>query len=93
MTQEEFYLKAMLALTSNPKYVEVKPFEDDPEKGETHVLNVEEIQMDAERLLNAAKDNWVEAFDKPDKGTNDHLQKIADALESLDRNGIETILG
>lgn len=88
MTQEEFYLKAMLALASNPKYVEVKPFEDDPEKGETHVLNVNEIQMDAERLLDEAKDSWIEAFDKPDKGTNDHLQTIADALKGLDENGI-----
>ena len=85
MTQEEFYLKAMLALASNPSYVEVKPAEDDP-SFETHVLLTEEIQMDAERLLNEAKDTWAEAFDR--RSDNENFVKMAEALDGLDQQGI-----
>lgn len=72
MTQEEFYLRAMLAMASNPNYVEVKPAEDDPSVT-THILLTEEIQMDAERLLKEAKDSWAEAFDK--ESVNEHIKK------------------
>ena len=89
MTQEEFYLKAMLALASNPNYVEVKQSEDDPTVT-THVLLTEEIEMDAERLLIEAKNSWVEAFDKPDNGTNDHLKAISQAVAELNEQGILT---
>lgn len=85
MTQEEFYLKAMLALASNPSYVEVKPAEDDPSVT-THMLLTEEIQMDAERLLNEAKDSWDEAFDR--RSDNENLVKMAEALDGLDKQGI-----
>ena len=37
MTQEEFYLKAMLAMASNPSYVQVEKSEDDPSVT-THML-------------------------------------------------------
>ena len=91
MTQEEFYLKAMLALASNPSYVKVEKSEDDPSVT-THVLLTEEIQMDAERLLNEAKDSWIEAFDKSsDKTTNDILNSIADDISELNKYGIKTL--
>ena len=86
MTQEEFYLKAMLALASNPSYVEVKRAEDDPSVT-THVLLTEEIQMDAERLLNEAKDSWDEAFDR--RSDNENFVKMAEALDGLDKEGIK----
>ena len=86
MTQEEFYLKAMLALASNPSYVEVKPADDDPSVT-THVLLTEEIQMDAERLLNEAKDSWDEAFDR--RSDNENFIKMAESLEGLDKEGIK----
>ena len=86
MTQEEFYLKAMLALASNPSYVEVKPADDDPSVT-THVLLTEEIQMDAERLLNEAKDSWDEAFDR--RSDNENFVKMAEALDGLDKEGIK----
>lgn len=56
MTQEEFYLKAMLAMASNPSYVQVEKSEDDPSVT-THMLLTEEIQMNAERLLKEAQDS------------------------------------
>lgn len=90
MTQEEFYLKAMLAMASNPKYVQVEKSEDDPSVT-THMLLTEEIQMDAERLLKEAKDSWIEAFEKrSDKTTNDILNSIADDISELNKYGIKT---
>jgi hypothetical protein len=89
MTQEEFYLKAMLAMASNPKYVQVEKSEDDPSVT-THMLLTEEIQMDAERLLKEAKDSWIEAFDKSDKTTVEILGSIADDISELNKYGIKT---
>ena len=90
MTQEEFYLKAMLAMASNPSYVQVEKSEVVPSVT-THMLLTEEIQMDAERLLNEAKDSWAEAFDKrSDETTNDILNSIADDISELNKYGIKT---
>lgn len=89
MTKEEFYLNAMLAMANNPNYVEVKPAEDDPSVM-THMLLTEEIQMDAERLLNEAEKSWPEAFDN--ESNNAHLEKAAEALRGLDENGITTFI-
>jgi len=90
MTQEEFYLKAMLAMASNPSYVQVEQCEDDPSVT-THMLLTEEIEMDAERLLKEAKDSWAEAFDKrSDKTTNEILDSIADDISELNKYGIKT---
>jgi len=90
MTQEEFYLKAMLAMASNPSYVQVEKSEDDPSVT-THMLLTEEIEMDAERLLKEAKDSWAEAFDKrSDKTTNEILDSIADDISELNKYGIKT---
>lgn len=75
----------MLALASNPSYVEVKPSVDDP-SFESHILLTTEIQMDAERLLNEAKDSWAEAFDR--RSDNENLVKMAEALDGLDKQGI-----
>ena len=90
MTQEEFYLKAMLAMASNPNYVDVKPCEDDPSVT-THTLLTEEIQMDAERLLNEAKNSWAEAFDR--RSDNENFVKMAEALTGLNEHGITTYSG
>ena len=90
MTQEEFYLKAMLAMASNPNYVKVEKSEDDPSVT-TRILQTEEIQMDAERLLKEAQDSWIEAFDKrSDDTTNEILNRIADDISELNKYGIKT---
>ena len=90
MTQEEFYLKAMLAMASNPNYVKVEKCEDDPSVI-THMLLTDEIQMDAERLLKEAKESWIEAFDKrSDKTTVEILGSIADDISELNKYGIKT---
>ena len=73
-------------MASNPSYVEVKPAEDDPSV-ETHMLLTEEIQMDAERMLNEAKDTWEEAFDS--RSDNENLVRMAEALDGLDKGGIK----
>lgn len=86
MTQEEFYLKAMIAMAGNPNYVEVKPAEDDPTV-ELHTLRIDEIQMDAERLLKEAKDNWAEAFDSA--SDNEQLKNLAKSLAGIDEGGIK----
>ena len=90
MTQEEFYLKAMLAMASNPNYVKVEKSEDNPSVT-THKLLTIEIQMNAERLLEEAQNSWIEAFDKrSDKTTNDILNSIADDISELNKDGIKT---
>lgn len=90
MTQEEFYLKAMIAMAGNPNYVEVEESEDDPSVT-TRILQTEEIQMDAEKLLKEAQDSWIEAFEKrSDDTTNDILNRIADDISELNKYGIKT---
>lgn len=80
----------MLAMASNPSYVQVEKSEDDPSVT-THMLLTEEIEMDAERLLKEAKDSWAEAFDKrSDKTTNEILDSIADDISELNKYGIKT---
>lgn len=83
-------MKAMLAMASNPNYVEVEKSEDDPSVT-TRILQTEEIQMDAERLLKEAQDSWIEAFEKrSDDTTNDILNRIADDISELNKYGIKT---
>jgi len=84
MTKAEFYLKAMLAMTSNPKNVNIE--HDKEEDIVTHMLNVEEIQMDAERLLKEAEKSWEGAFDT--QSVNGSLSELSDSLKSLDDGGI-----
>ena len=91
MTQEEFYLRAMLALASNPSYVQVEKSEDDPTLT-THVLQTEEIQMDADRLLKEAQGSWIDAFDTSFDSTKESLRRIADAVSNLDRTDTEEYL-
>ena len=80
MTQEEFYLRAMLQLAANPKYVEMQKSEDDPDV-EFPELQVDIIEMDADELLKKAMVNWPEAFDKkPQESVEDLLGDIGDAL-------------
>lgn len=78
-------MKAMLAMASNPSYVQVEKSEVVPSVT-THMLLAEEIQMDAERLLNEAKDSWAEAFDR--RSDNENIVKMAEALDGLDKQGI-----
>lgn len=91
MTQEEFYLRAMLALASNPSYVQVEKSEDDPTLT-THVLQTEEIQMDADRLLKEAQSSWFDAFDTSFDSAKEHLRRIADSVSNLDRTDTEDYL-
>ena len=89
MTQEEFYLKAMLALASNPNYVQVDTSDEDP-NFTSHILLTEEIQMDADRLLKEAQTSWIDAFDKGSESANEHLRTIAEAVSDLNMSGITT---
>ena len=79
----------MLALASNPSYVQVEKSEDDPTLT-THVLQTEEIQMDADRLLKEAQTSWIDAFDKGSESANEHLRTIAEAVSDLNKSGITT---
>ena len=80
MTKEEFYLRAMLQLAANPKYVEVKKSEDDPDV-EFPELLVDIIEMDADELLKTAEVNWPDSFDKtPKESTEELLGDIRDCL-------------
>lgn len=79
----------MLALASNPSYVQVEKSEDDPTLT-THVLQTEEIQMDADRLLKEAQNSWIEAFDKSKCGINDILERISNDIYELNKSGITT---
>jgi hypothetical protein len=97
MTKTEFFLKAMISMAANPKYVNEKPAEDEPEVMVT-ILNVEEIAMDAERLMKAAEDyNCVfdeeEENNLPVKDTlqsiGNSLSDISDTLDSMNKEGIE----
>lgn len=76
----------MLAMASNPRYVEVEKSEEDP-TCETHMLQTMEIQMDAERLLKEAKASWPEAFES--KSDSKNLKMMADALTELNECGIK----
>lgn len=83
MTKEEFYLKAMLALASNPKYVEMqKP--DDDDGVEFPVLLTEIIEMDADELMKTANANWPDAFDR--ESSESITELIADIRDSLNGN-------
>ena len=79
----------MLAMASNPSYVQVEKSEDDPSVT-THMLLTEEIQMDAERLMEEAQKSWPEAFDNSGNNANEHLKTIADAVSDLSTYGIAT---
>ena len=88
MTRQEFYLKAMLQMAANPKYVEMAKSEDDPNVTFPSLLN-EIIEIDAEALLKTAEKSWPDAFDKePASGETftigEHLQNIHEAIESLE---------
>lgn len=88
MTQEEFYLKAILAMASNPKYTEMKHYEDDP--NETFpVLQVDQILEDADLLLKQTQSLWVDAFDGAGiEDIHDRLGDIRAQLEEIHRYGL-----
>ena len=84
MTQEEFYLKAILAMASNPKYTEMINDEDDP--NETFpVLQVDQIIEDAHLLLIGTQEAWKDAFEgKGLEDVHDQLAEIAERGISVD---------
>lgn len=80
MTKEEFYLRAMLQLAANPKYVEMQKSEEE-EGVEFPELLVDVIEMDADELLRTAEANWPEAFDnKPSESVEECLCDIRNSL-------------
>ena len=84
MTQEEFYLKAILAMASNPKYTEMIHDEDD--QNETFpVLQVDQILEDADILLKQTQKTWMDAFEgKGLEDVHDQLAEIAERGISVD---------
>ena len=85
MTQEEFYLRTIIAMAGNPNYVDVSEIPKDNEDDDVlfaHILDKEEVLEDARELLRRVKQEWMEAFDKYGDTINDHLSDIADAVGS-----------
>lgn len=97
MTKAEFYLRSIIAMCSNPAYVdnsECEPINDnDTEKVISHRLDVTEIIMDAEDLLKETEQAWDEAF----KDENSVQACIKDGFANINENlnyictAIETI--
>ena len=75
MTENEFFLRAMLQMASNPNYVKVEPSKENPGVMAT-VLKAEEIAMDAERLTEMAIKHHCD-FDMEPNTPNVHLRTIA----------------
>lgn len=86
MTKAEFYLRSIIAMCSNPAYVdnsECEPINDnDTEKVISHRLDVTEIIMDAEDLLKETEQAWDEAF----VDTNAVQEKIKETLDGINEN-------
>ena len=88
MTQEEFYLKAILAMASNPKYTEMILDEDDPNVT-FPVLQVDQILEDADILLKQTQNMWMEAFDGAGiEDIHDRLGDIRKQLEDIHSYGL-----
>jgi len=85
MTQKEFYLRAMLAMASNPKYVEMRKDEDNGT--DFPVLLTEAIEIDAKDLAEEARTSWPDCFDNPFEepleSRNKLLENIGTAIENL----------
>lgn len=79
MTKKEFYLKSIIAMAGNPNYVEVKPSEDDP-SCTCHVLQKDEILLDAERLLHAIEKEWPVVFEDD---SVEHSYSVKTVLEDI----------
>ena len=85
MTQEEFYLRTIIAMAGNPGYVDVSEVPKEKEDDDvlfSHILNKEEVLEDAGELLRSVQQEWPDAFDKDGDTINDHLSDIADAVGS-----------
>ena len=83
MTKTEFFLKAVLALASNPKYT---TFTKNNHGEEIPSLSIANILYDADKLLEVTDEQWSNAF--ADDNTNKSLPKINDLLMSLNRTRI-----
>lgn len=89
MTQEEFYLKAILAMASNPKYTEMIHDEGDDPNETFPVLQVDQILEDADILLKQTQKTWIEAFDGAGiEDIHDRLGDIRKQLEDIHRYGL-----
>lgn len=86
MTKAEFYLRSIIAMCSNPAYVDhtdCEPIsEDDTKKVISHELDITEILMDAEELLKETEQAWEEAF----LDTNAIQEKIKEGFEDINEN-------
>lgn len=78
MTQNEFFLRTLISLASNPKYVETKT------TGLTTApsLMIESILTDAEDLMEAAAADYINIFD--DDSVNDKLDNLAKTIDGYD---------
>lgn len=85
MTREEFYLRSVLAMAANPKYVEMEVADDDPDI-RFPALQIETLLIDAEALLRNTEKEWGGAFD--DTPVSKTLSEMSDSLRGLDEQGI-----
>lgn len=80
-------------MCSNPNYVEVKDLNDEEGKEPCigHTLQIDEIIMDADKLLRETEDAWEDAFDEQSEGDNigsaicELTDEISKSLMPLDR--------
>lgn len=78
MTQKEFFLRTLISLVSNPKYVETKTIG----LTTTPSLMVESILNDAENLTTRVDADYINSFD--DDSVNDKLDNLAKAVDGYD---------
>lgn len=76
MTKEDFYLKSILAMLQNPKFVKMEIPEDDPSVTFPS-LETDVITTEAEHLLRKVQEDWPGAFEV--KG----LEEIAKAVQDI----------
>ena len=91
MTRTEFYLRAMLALASNPKYV----FLNKDEEQKDAILMTNAVAMDAARLADAAEEEWDRPFDidleEAESTPKSILREISDILVGINCNIAELV--
>ena len=89
MTRTEFFLKAMLQMAANPKYVEIKKENNDKGQPVTFpALDIEIVAIDAEALTREAEKAWNNPFDNEPEGESftigEHLQNITEKLSDIE---------
>ena len=87
MTQEEFYLRSIIAMTQNPKYVKMATAYDD-QNIKFPSLEVDIMLEDADYLLEQVRKRWLQAFDAEGGTIQYSISKIVDELQNINNGGL-----